>query len=323
MQETPSTQSLPLAATENPAISEEKKIAKVSFSQYGMYLKCNHWWKLSYIDKLKKIDLNLNLYFGTAMHHAIQTYIEKLYTVNEAAADELNVENVFIEKLNAELEKDKDKFIADPVELAEFIENGKNIIQYLLNKRIRNKYFHPEKYEFVGVELPIDMEIRNNVRFVAFIDLVLRDKKTKKVVIYDFKTSNFGWNNWVRADITKYTQVLLYKGFYAKKYNVKLDDIDVLFFLLIRNPNDPKNYMRVDHIDIFVPSSEKCEIIESVQGLMQFVETSFTPDGKHNTEREYAKNPGKAYTNCKYCPHFEINCDAGKKPKKEKSRKIK
>jgi PD-(D/E)XK nuclease superfamily len=311
----------PIAATAELTFPEENKLTKVSFSQYAMYLKCPHSWCLNYAMKMRKTDLNINLYFGTAMHHAIQTYIEKLYTVGESAADDLNVQEIFIEKLNLELEKDKEKYQCPPETLEEYIEDGRNIIRYFLNKQIRNRYFHPNKFEFVGVELPIDMDIRNNVRFVAFIDLVLRDKKTNKIVIYDFKTSNFGWNNYTRSDITKYTQVLLYKGFYAKKYNVDLDDIEVLFFLLVRNPEHPDNYICSNHIDIFVPSSEKSEIIQSIKGLMEFVEASFTPDGEYNLARTYSKNPGKNYKNCDYCAHFQTTCDAGKVSKKKKAEK--
>jgi hypothetical protein len=45
-----------------------------------MWLKCPFQWKLNYMDNLRKTDFNLSIFFGTAMHHAIQIYIETLYT---------------------------------------------------------------------------------------------------------------------------------------------------------------------------------------------------------------------------------------------------
>lgn len=286
----------------------EHKKKKVSFSQYSMWLKCPFQWKLNYMDNLRKTDFNLSIFFGTAMHHAVQTYLETLYTKGIESADELDVIQLFIEKLHSELEKEKDKFTASPEEVNSFIEDGKNIIKTLLSTGNRTRYFPASKYEFIGVEVPLDMEILNNVNFIAFLDLVLKDKTTGKYKIYDFKTSAVGWNNYMKEDESKYSQILLYKAFYSKKYNVNLEDIEVEFFILKRNLYENVSFPQ-SRIQTFTPTNTKKAIAESLTGFIKFVEECFTSEGEFNMNASYPKIPGKGKKNCKYCAHYKTTCD--------------
>lgn len=288
-------------------ITEVKK-KKVSFSQYSMWFKCPQSWYLNYAKGMRKTDLNMSIFFGTAMHHAIQSFIETLYTKGLAEASDLDVYQLFKDKLYAELEKEKAKFTTTQEEIDEFLDDGANIIKTVLNTANRMKYFPSTKYEFIGIEVPLDMEILNNVNFIAFLDLVLKDKTTGKYKIYDFKTAAVGWNNYMKEDEAKYSQILLYKAFYSKKFNVDLKDIEVEFFILKRKLYENVSFPQ-SRIQTFVPQHNASAISDALNGFINFVQECFTPEGNFKMDGSYPKIPGKAKKNCKYCAHYKETCD--------------
>jgi hypothetical protein len=157
------------------------------------------------------------------------------------------------------------------------------------------------------------MSIKNNVDFIAYLDLVLKDKETGKYKIYDFKTSSNGWNKYQKEDPAKFSQILLYKAFYAKKFAVDLNMIEVEFFILKR-----KLYENVDfpqsRIQIFEPMHNKQAVISTINDFGTFVTECFTTEGTYNVNGSYPKIPGKAKKNCKYCSHHKVNCN-GKEDK--------
>lgn len=293
-------------------IQEQKKKKKVSFTQYSMWQKCPYQFYNNYVLGKRIYDANLNTCFGTAIHYALQTYIERLYTDSASAADSLDLKKMFIEKFNEELEKakkDNANFKYTDDELTEFLFNGEDILKAFLKTATRIKHFPNNKYEFIGTELPLDAELKHNVEFIAFVDLILREKDTGKIKIYDFKTSSLGWNKYQQADTAKTEQVLLYKAFYHKKFNVPLNMIDVEFFILKR-----KLYENVDfpqsHIQIFSPLNNHGAIATALNGFTQFIKECFTPEGEYNVNGKFPKIPGKNKKNCTYCPHKKVNCDA-------------
>jgi hypothetical protein len=158
------------------------------------------------------------------------------------------------------------------------------------------------------VEVPIDMDILNNVSFVAFIDLVLKDRFTGRYKIFDFKTARTEWNNAKKEDESKYSQVLLYKAFYSKKFNVNIDEIDVEFFILKRKLWENVSYPQ-SRIQTFVPKNSQAEIAVTLQNFIKFVKNSFTPEGEYiKDEAKYPKIAGEKYKNCEYCVHKKVNC---------------
>ncbi len=288
--------------------NQEPKKKKVSFSQYSMWMKCPHSWYLNYAKGLRKTDLNLNIFFGTAMHVAIQTYLETLYSKGMVEADSLDMYNLFKTKFHEEVGKEKDNFTYTNEEFAGFVKDGHDILDTFLSASARLKYFPNNKYEFIGVETPLNMEILNNVDFIAFVDLILKDKTTGKVKIYDFKTSSAGWNSYMKEDESKYSQILLYKAFYSKKFNVPLNMIDVEFFILKRKLYENANFPQ-SRIQTFEPTNNNKAIVEALKGFTDFVKECFTPQGEYNLEVKYLKIPGKNKKNCKYCAHHKKLCD--------------
>jgi hypothetical protein len=299
-------------------ITEGKNKKTVSFSQYSGWFKCPHSWYLNYLKGLRKYEASLNTCFGTAIHNTLQDYIKLLYTEGVEQADEIDLIKKFREEFTRILSEEKDT-IKDPYtddDVTGFMFDGEDILKTFSSSANRIKYFPSRKYEFIGVEVPLDVPIKNNVRFIAYVDLILRDKTTGKYKIWDFKTSTMGWNKYQIADESKYSQLLLYKAFYSKQFNVPLDDIDVEFFILKRklyeNAAFPQN-----RIQIFEPSNAKNYVSKSLVTFTSFIDECFTSEGTYKEDGYYPKVPGKAKKNCKYCTHYKTNCD-GKETKDDK-----
>lgn len=285
-------------------INEKKR---VSFSQFSWWLKCPHKWYLDYVRGLKQFEDSVSTCFGTAIHETVQTYVKTLYTESVEKADSIDLYKLFKETFEKELKTTEVKHTED--EYTEFMFDGEDILKEFTETATRIKHFPKEKYEFVDIELEIEMPVKNNVNFVAYIDLVLREKKSGDIKIFDFKTSSNGWNDYMKDDYTKTSQLILYKAFYSKKFNIPLSKIDVEFFILKRKLYKGVLYPQ-SRIQLFRPTHTNPIIAETITDFAQFVSESFTSNGTYIEDvKNFPKNPGDRKKNCKYCPHKKINCD--------------
>ena len=289
------------------SIEEIKEIKKkrVSFSQYSTFLKCPHKWYLDYVKNLRVKDDNINTTFGTAIHHAFQTYLTSLYKEGVGIADSLDVKKLFLDKFNEEIKKVKD---VKEEEFTDFIFDGNDIVDTFCKSANRLKYFPTKDYELVGIEIPLEIPIKNNVEFVGFIDIVLKEKGKEYYRIIDFKTSSNGWNSYMKEDVSKLAQLHLYKSVYSKKFNVPLNNIEVEFFIVKRKLYENASFPQ-SRIQIFKPSAGPTIIKESIKSFVEFLDYGFTPDGNYNEANQYIKVPGNAKKNCKYCTHYKKLCD--------------
>jgi hypothetical protein len=285
---------------------KEIKKKRVSFSQYSTFLKCPHKWYLDYVKNLRVKDDNINTTFGTAIHHAFQTYLTSLYKEGVGIADSLDVKKLFLDKFNEEIKKVKD---VKEEEFTDFIFDGNDIIDTFCKSANRLKYFPTKDYELVGIEIPLEIPIKNNVEFVGFIDIVLKERDKEYYRIIDFKTSSNGWNSYMKEDVSKLAQLHLYKSVYSKKFNVPLNNIEVEFFIVKRKLYENASFPQ-SRIQVFKPSAGPTIIKESIKSFVEFLDYGFTQEGNYNEVNEYIKVPGKAKKNCKYCIHYKTNCDA-------------
>lgn len=331
------TQATPSPAPEPVAPTEKKdKPTTVSFSQYAMWLKCPHRWKLSYVDYLSPYEASINTVFGDAIHEPLQEYLTVLYGQGATEADAIDIYGMFVKVLDAGIAKDlkvippemlsemtakfldekgvltfeKEEELNDeidalgfitPTRIEEFKQDGKNILDHVLSPSIRRKHFPSKIYEVVGVELPLIVPIRGGrINFKGYLDIVLRDKTTKKILIIDFKTSTQGWNKFQRQDRTKMDQLLLYKRFYSMVYGLPMQDIEVEFFIMKRKLLENVAYPQQRIQRLSVPDG-KMSIKAVESAFSDFINDCFTPEGKPNKEHKFLKNPDKGKKNCKYC----------------------
>lgn len=281
---------------------------RVSYSQFSNWYLCRHRWYLDHIMKLRTFEDNVNTCFGTAMHEAIQIYIETLYTKSSKEAEKHDLYEIFKTSFDKEI---KEKKVSMTTEVyKEFCDDSVNIVIAFTNMTNRMKHFPSNKYEFIGVEDEIIIPIKNNIEFIGYIDIVLKEKATGRYKIIDIKTSTNGWNHYQKDNESKISQILLYKAFFSRKYDVDIDMIDVEFFILRRKLWENYKFPQ-SRIQTFIPKNNQSSIARSLNLFAEFVTECFTSSGHFIEDPKiYLKNPGKAKKNCKYCPHYKTNCDA-------------
>jgi hypothetical protein len=310
MEEPNKIESTTSPTTETVAIVDvpiEKKKKKVSYSQFSNWFNCPHRWYLDFVKGLRKTESSMSMSFGTAIHEAFQKYIEVMYKESVLKADQIELYPLFEESFKREIESGK--LIPTPEELKEFMDDGDAIINAFKNVSNRMKHFPSNKYEFFGIEDEIIMPIKNNIDFICYIDVILKEKNTGRYKIFDIKTSRMGWNKYQKEDPSKVAQILLYKSFFSRKHNIPIDKIDVEFFIVKRKLYKDYPYPQ-SHIQTFVPKHATKNLVETINIFSQFVTDCFKSDGTFNeTLDKYPKIPGKAKKNCKYCPHHKVTCD--------------
>ena len=194
----------------------------------------------------------------------------------------------------------QDKDFTNAFEMGEFYQHGVDILDFVFKKR--GVYFAKKDHELIGVEVPLNvqMDANENVKFRGYIDLIIRDKRDNTYKIIDIKTSTMGWNKYQKADKTKTAQLVLYKSYYAKQFNVPVENIRVEYFIVKR-----KLYENLDfpqkRVQLFTPASGKPTLNKINNSVDEFVRTSFNKDGTYNTDRVYPAVAGKNKKNCKYC----------------------
>jgi len=279
-------------------------MAKVSYSQYGMYSTCQQQYKLKYVDKLGESSANIHTIFGSAMHETIQHFLDVMYNVTKKQALTLNLEGMLYEKLVEHFTNEKDKmegrFPCTKQELDEFFEDGKLILDYFTKKL--DKLYSKSGFELVAIEQMLNAEVKPGVNFVGFIDVLLKDKTTQEYIIIDLKTSTRGWNKYQKNDKVKTSQMLLYKKFYSEKYDIPLDKIKVEYQILKRKLQENTDYP-IPRISKFVPANGKPSVKRAWDGFLGFVDSVFGEDGEV-IQTDFPTNKGR---HCDWCEFKERN----------------
>ena len=238
------------------------------------------------------------------MHETIQDYLEMLYNQPHLDTESVDWKAKLLQIMTELADKPENlidgKRCMDDATFDEFIQDGNEILDYLFSEDVRSKFFSKTRYSLSGIETAIDLEVRNNVGYIGFLDVVLFDKINQKYKIIDLKTSTRGWNKWQKADESKTHQLLLYKVFYAKEFNVPLDKIEVEFIILKRK-HDPDDPWGGDRIQRFVPPHGTMSSKEAWTSFNNFLNESFTKSGEYNMDCSFPKTPGKNKKNCRYC----------------------
>jgi hypothetical protein len=285
-------------------------MARVSFSQYGMWSSCPQQYKLNYIDKLGESSSNIHTIFGSAMHETIQHYLSVMYGVSKKQADEINVDKLLLERMRenykVEVEKMSEGTPCSQEELEEFFGDGRRILEWFM-KHI-GKFYSKSGYELVGIEIPLNKEIKKGVHFIGYIDIVLKDIAENAIIIIDLKTSTMGWNKYQKEDRLKNSQILLYKKYYSDLFNIPLTKIRVEFQIMRRKLPEDSPYP-VPRISKHIPPNGSPSVNKVYDEFMSFIDIVFDDEGNFR-DIPYPKVPGNAKKNCKWC-EFSVRglCD--------------
>ena len=274
----------------------------VSYSQFSMWASCPHKWYLTYIENKQPYQASIHTVFGTAFHETIQDYINVMYNESGAAADRMDLIGLFQTKFSevyAKEYKAAGAHFTNPVQMGEFFEDAIAILNFV--QKNRNKLFTIRKMRLLGIEIPLLLNVANNIFLKGFIDFVLYDEDLDKVYIYDIKTSTRGWSDSEKKDDNKIAQILLYKEYFSKQFGFDVEKIEVEYFIVKRKIWEQSEYA-IPRTQSFKPASGKNKRKQAVENFQSFIKDCFDDGGKPQM-KSYLKNVGES--SCKWCPYKE------------------
>lgn len=239
-------------------IEENAGKIHISFSEFSKYQSCGHRHLIEKYLKLVGEETSIHLIFGNSVHKAIEYGIR----------DKSNVEDrvmAFREDFTKEMRNN----LADSPEIKNldaFLGQGENIIRSLSTEKIL------KNYDVIGVELPLYEKIFGMFHFKGFIDLILKNKSTGRILIIDWKTSGEQWDvSKKKKDKTFMAQMRLYKYFFAKKQGVEIDEIDCKYVVLnrLKSKKCPElGFGEIQPVEIF---SDHADIEDSLTMVAEVV----------------------------------------------------
>jgi hypothetical protein len=235
------------------------------------------------------------------MHEVIQEWLDILLNKSEKVANSLDLDESLKSKFhehfkNAIKEVDGVKvFPSDRKTLEEFYYQGTEILSYV--QKHQKKLFPTQNIKLVGIEFPIDVEVRTGVQYVGYVDIITRNESTGLITIYDLKTSTSGWSRYQKSDKTKISQLLLYKKFIADHFGVPLEMIRVEYIILKRIISENSQYHN-PRVSPFEPPHAKPSVNRAWTDFLSFLDDCFDNEGNYKTDTIKHKASKSA---CRFC----------------------
>lgn len=281
----------------------------ISYSQLTLFHQCEHRWRLQYKEKRKVFTSSIHTVFGSSMHLVIQHYLTVMFNESGAAADRIDLEDMFQEAFQREYmtqynSNDKQHF-SSAEEMNEFYEDGIQILDFL--KKNRSKYFSSRGWHLVGCEIPIILPPHENyphLLYLGYLDVVLYHEDTNTIKVIDLKTAKHAWYDDQKKDPNKTNQLLLYKQYFAKQYNFPIDNIEIEYFILKRKIYVDSEFVQ-RRVQLFTPANGTGKLKKADTSVREFIEMCFNQDNTIK-ERDYPRNVTRL---CEYCP-FVKECES-------------
>jgi len=212
----------------------------------------------------------------------------------EPGAIDALVKAQFLKELKALPESEQQRAKRD-FKLKEWLVNGLEIVPDLYRCLTEKFGKLGEDWEVLRAEeqlyVPITEFTEAEKKFKGFIDLVVYSKKDEKIHLIDWKTCSWGWRREKKSDTTLAYQLVYYKHFYAKKYDVEPKDLDCHFVLLKRTAKPGK---KVEFVRITAAKKRTADAMKSLTAAL------------HNiTKKNYIKNRNS----CRSCKHRPGVCE--------------
>ncbi len=200
---------------------------------------CQFRWKLDVLEGRKAKNYSVHMDFGSALHGTLEKIKSK--KVEEKPADpkqffEDSFRKFLAENLSFYRAKEQNA-LKDPGEVDYFVLAGRYILERFDDCQ------EIAEAEVVYNEYRLDVQIERDddidVKFKGFIDMVIKTKdKRGNTILYvcDFKTCSWGWPIEKKTDKDLHFQILLYKHFLCKKFNLDPKLVRTAFVLLKKRP---------------------------------------------------------------------------------------
>tara|TARA_E500000318_G_scaffold18317_1_gene18942 strand:- start:1760 stop:2674 length:915 start_codon:yes stop_codon:yes gene_type:complete len=278
----------------------------ISYSSLSTYNKCPKLWEMQYLKKEIPFKQNIYTCFGTAMHETIQEWLEVLYHDKVKTAKEMNLDQLLYDNMIKAYKSGKaqneHQHFSTTKELTQFWVEGKHILKFL--KKKRNAYFTTKSMMLAGIETLLYQEIKPGVYFKGLVDLVFYHPNSDRYTIMDIKTSTSGWRDAQKKNPNLTAQVILYKEFFAKQFNVDKDKIDVEFFIVKRRvPKDAEFASMQKRVQEFRPNAGPRKTKQVMESLNKFISEVINEKGEFIDKVYKCNHPlGK----CEHCAPFLV-----------------
>tara|TARA_B100001093_G_scaffold420648_1_gene412633 strand:+ start:1631 stop:2410 length:780 start_codon:yes stop_codon:yes gene_type:complete len=259
---------------------------------------------MQYLRGLVPFKQNIYTCFGTAMHETMQTWLEVMYHDKVKNANELDKHKLLYVNMIKAYKQGKaqngHKHFSTQDELTKFWIEGKHILDFLEKKR--GGYFSTKSMQLAGIETLLYQEIRPGVMFKGLVDLVFYHPNTDRWTIMDIKTSTSGWRDNQKKNPNLTAQVILYREFFAKQFNIDKDKIDVEFFIVKRRvPADAEFASMQKRVQQFSPSSGPRKTKQVMESMNSMISEVLDEDGNYLDKDYKCSNP---FGKCQYCSSF-------------------
>jgi ATP-dependent exoDNAse (exonuclease V) beta subunit len=204
----------------------------ISYSEFKTWSECPWKHKLAYIERISNFNGNEYTAFGTAIHDVCdKKELEKL--PEEYEENQKLIKDMFLQANN---------LIPD-------IQPG------------LKRYFGKHKIISAEEKLyePIKDIVEVEYNFKGFIDLVLQTEDGKYHII-DWKTCSWGWDARKKSNKLIVYQLILYKYYFAIKYDIDPANIETHFALL-------KRTAKKNNVEFFRVTSGKKRMENALKAL--------------------------------------------------------
>jgi hypothetical protein len=294
----------------NPLVKEvwESKIKQkpsknkhISYSQLSVYNKCPRLWELQYLRNLVPYEPSIYMVFGTAFHETLQTYLETLYMDKVKTANELNVDSLLYDNMVKAYKSAKamsgHEHFSTQTEMYSFWRDGKAIMEWIKKKRAA--YFSSKTMQLAGIETLLYQEIRPGVMFKGLIDLVFYSPNSDRWTVVDIKTSTRGWQDRAKKNPNLTAQVILYREYFSKQFNIPIDKIDVEYFIVKRQiPKNAEFASMQKRVQQFSPASGPRKTKQVIESMERFVADTIDENGQY-IDKTYKCS--SAFGKCDHC----------------------
>ena len=292
-------------------MSKKPRKKVTSYSQYSMWSNCPAQWDKTYIQKIMKGDPSIHTVFGSAMHDTIQQWLDVVFNRSMLMARTMDLGEILKDRLIVHFKRettgadDNKVYVCDKQTLMEFYDDGVAILTWL--QMNLERFFSVMEWSLEGIETRLNVEVKPNVFYRGYLDIVLRHKLTGAIKIIDLKTSTKGWGKWKKDDPVQRDQLLLYKLFYANKYDIPEDTISVDFYILRRKLPEHSDWP-IPRVSRFTPSNGKPSMNKMKKRFKNFLDTAYDSEGQFVPNQEHTPSEHA----CRFCPYVDTeHCEVG------------
>lgn len=276
----------------------------ISYSSISTYNKCPKLWELQYLRGAIPFTQNIYTTFGTAFHETLQEWLTVMYHDTAKAAMDINTKDLLYANMVKAYKAGKaimgHEHYSNQEEMTQFWLEGNHILEWI--KKKRSAYFTTRDMMLAGVETLLYQEIRPGVVFKGLIDLVFYHPKTDEWTIMDIKTSTSGWKDSQKKNPNLTAQVILYKEFFAKQFNIPKDKINVQFFIVKRRvPKDAEFAIMQRRVQEFTPNAGPRKTKQVLDSMNKFISDVIDENGEYIDKEYKCNNP---FGKCEHCSPF-------------------